>query len=230
MAYKFLGKPGQSYSTRGANYTADASGVVSVAAPTQQDIVDLLNSGLLSLGIVGALSNFGATTDPTAANDSSQDYGVGSIWFNTSTGVEWRCQSAAAAAAVWVPQISASMLLGRLIGANMNVTTDQAIALNGLTALNKFRVTKVTVKNASVSLTTAQGGLYTAASKGGTAIVASTQAYTGLSTTTLALDLTVVTTPGLTVWDAGTPLFLALSTGQGAAATADVYLYGDVYA
>ena len=92
MSYKFLGTAGQTYSTRGASYTADSFGVVTVPAPTNQDIVDLVNSGLISLGASQARSNITATTDPVVGNDNTQDYGIGSRWFNTSTGVEWVCQ------------------------------------------------------------------------------------------------------------------------------------------
>jgi hypothetical protein len=191
MAYKFLGTKGATYNTRGATYTADANGVVTVPAAANQDIADLLNDGLPSLGLVGALSNFTATTDPLVTSDSASDYGVGSVWLNTATGIEWRCQSAAVGAAVWMPALSSGMLLGRILGANMNVTTDQPFVMTNYAALNTFRITKITAKNASISLTTAAGGIYPAVSKGGTAIVAAGQVYTSLSAATIALDLTL---------------------------------------
>jgi hypothetical protein len=119
--------------------------------------------------------------------------------------------------------------LGKLIGANMNVTTDQAIALSeyGLDpAYTKLYVDRIVVTNASVSLTTAVGGVYTAASKGGTALVANTQAYSGLTAATLAIELTlaaarpIITPPG--------SVYFSLTTAQGAAATADIYVFGTV--
>lgn len=115
---------------------------------------------------------------------------------------------------------------GRLLGANFNVTTDQAIPLI-IPASATFRVTKITVKNASLSLTTAAGGVYPAASKGGTALVAAGQVYTALTGATIALDLTLATANA--VQAAGTLLYLALTTPQGAAATGDVYVFADVY-
>lgn len=120
--------------------------------------------------------------------------------------------------------------LGRLISANMNVTTDQAITLDVPIGVN-FRITKITAINASTSLTTAAGGVYSAVSKGGDAIVANTQAYSGLTGNTLALDLTIATTPGKTVYNQATvpAAVFSLTTAQGAAATADIYAYGDVY-
>lgn len=116
-------------------------------------------------------------------------------------------------------------LIGRLQGANMNATSDQQIPLF---ATKAFRITKIVVTNATVSLTTAAGGVYPAASKGGTAIVAAGQVYTGLTGPTLALNLTIVTAPGNTYYPSTQPVFLALTTPQGAAATADVMVYGDV--
>lgn len=42
------------------------------------------------------------TTDPTVSNDSTQGYGVGSMWVNT-TGIRiWRAMSVAVGAAVWI--------------------------------------------------------------------------------------------------------------------------------
>jgi hypothetical protein len=146
---------------------------------------------------------------------------------NTSTGVEWRCVGAGTGAAVWVPHVGAGMLLGRIIGANMNIATDQPFVLTNWAALNPFRITKITAKNASTSLTTAAGGVYPAASKAGTAIVASAQAYSALSAATIALDLTLAV--GTTVYAKGGAPILSLTTGQGGAATADFYLFGDVY-
>lgn len=53
--------------------------------------------------LAGRVDNLTATTDPTAANDSRQGYGPGSVWINATTGTIWRCNSAAVGAAVWVP-------------------------------------------------------------------------------------------------------------------------------
>jgi hypothetical protein len=211
----------------GTTYTADNFGVIHNVPVA--DVASLYAGGSIPLGQTGVRSTFSQTVDPTISNDNTQDFGVGSEWFNTTTGLIWRCQSAATGAAVWLPLVSSGVLIGRLIGANMNVTTDQAFMMTGWSVINKFRVTKITAKNASVSLTTAAGGVYTAASKGGTAYVANTQVYTSLTAATLALDLTIVTTPGLTPLAAASTLYLSLTTAQGAAATADFEIYGDAY-
>ena len=76
---------------------------------------------------------------------------------------------------------ASDILLGSLIGANMNVTTDNVIALTSLPVGVGCQVRRITVRNASISLTTAAGGVYTAASKGGVALVAAGQAYSALT-------------------------------------------------
>lgn len=126
-----------------------------------------------------------------------------------------------------IPVLEAgSILIAKLVGANMNSTADQALVMLQPLA-SQFRVTKITCKNASTSLTTAAGGIYRQAAKGGTAMVANTQVYTSLTTSALAADLTLAT--ATTVDPAGTKLWLSLTTAQGATATADIYVFGDIY-
>ncbi len=118
----------------------------------------------------------------------------------------------------------AYVLLGKLTSANMNVTTDQGIAIHLPAGVAKYTVEKIDVTNAAVSLTTAAGGIYTAVAKGGTAIVAAAQAYAALNGTaakllslTLAVTNSTFTAP---------ILYLSLTTPQGGAALADVYIWG----
>ena len=111
-------------------------------------------------------------------------------------------------------------LLGSLVGADMNVVTDQAISINA----QSYRITKITVTNASVNMTNADGGIYPAAAKAGTAIVAAAQIYTALTAATIALDLTL-NDPN-TILSAAT-IYFSLTGAQGAPATADIYIYGD---
>ena len=102
MSFKFSGKPNQTYNTHlGNSYTADAYGVVTVPSLQNEEVMDLLDNGLVSLGLSQALSNYTATVDPTATNDNTQDYGPGSHWINLSNGRVWICQSAATGAAAW---------------------------------------------------------------------------------------------------------------------------------
>lgn len=69
------------------------------------------------------------------------------------------------------------------------------------------------------------GGVYTAATKGGNAIVAAAQTWAGL---TGAGKIQVDTLAAVVSTDVqtSTTLFLSLSTANGAALTADVYIFG----
>lgn len=127
-----------------------------------------------------------------------------------------------------IASFGAGIMLGFVKGANMNVTTDQAFDMSpGWTSLFSFRITKITAEGASLSLTTAAGGIYPAASKAGTAIVAAGQAYSALTSSALALDLTIAAAN--TVYAPGVQPILSLTTGQGVAAVANFYIFGDVY-
>lgn len=109
--------------------------------------------------------------------------------------------------------------IGKLIGANMNSTADQAITIGS----GNYIIRRITVTNASVSLTTAVGGVYPTTSKGGTALVAAGQVYTTLSAPTKVLDATLATTDRQTV----TTIYLSLTNPQGSTATADIYIWAD---
>lgn len=126
-----------------------------------------------------------------------------------------------------LPDRFGQILLGELISANMNSTADQQIVI--FSAPAKYIVRRIVVTNASISLTTAVGGIYPQVSKGGTAIVANSQAYSGLNATTKFIDLTIASgyTSGGSILTAKS-IYLSLTTPQGAAATADVYVYGDI--
>lgn len=107
--------------------------------------------------------------------------------------------------------------IGRLLAANFNSTADQAIPL----LPGSYVVTGVLAVKGSVSMTTAAGGVYSATAKGGTAIVAAGQTYTGL--TGAATDVVSLPVTGATV---SSNVYLSLTTPQGATATADVFVYG----
>lgn len=109
-------------------------------------------------------------------------------------------------------------IIGRLLGANMNTVADQAIPLGH----GHAAVTDIMITNASVSLALAVGGFYTAASKTGTAIVAATQPYSMLTASGLAAKA-IVAAP---VRVLTSQIFFALTTAQGSAATADIYVLG----
>lgn len=120
-------------------------------------------------------------------------------------------------------------VVGKLIGANMNVTTDQAIPMAA--QADKFIITNIIATNPSISLTTAVGGIYTTTAKGGSAIVAAGQVYSALTAAAKYLALTLAGSSLTDVYDAAvqTNFYFSLTTAQGAAATADIYIYGRLF-
>lgn len=114
-------------------------------------------------------------------------------------------------------------LLGILRSANFNTTADQPIPISLPAGLTRYVIDKIDVCNASLSLTLAAGGFYTAASKGGTAVVAAAQLYSALTGATVLLNPTLAVPNTLRT---ESPLYFALTTAQGAAATGDIYVWG----
>lgn len=165
---------------------------------------------------------------PGAGNDSSQGFEIGSSWFQISATAiygAWICLNAAVGAAQWMPDLS-QQAIATLFSADMNSTADQPFVFPfGNT--RKFGLggnAVVIASNPSVSLTTAVGGIYPAISKGGTALVAATQVYSGLTAVGTKVNLTTGTTSNGTVFNA--PLYLSLTTPQGTAALCDLYIFG----
>lgn len=156
----------------------------------------------------------GITALPYCANDGTHPKTAGSIFMaeNAVLGGQQALR----------PQPGLA-LIGKFSKADFNSTADQRIYLDP--TITRCRITRIVVVGASVSLTTAAGGVYTAAAKGGTALVAAAQAYASLTTPAKVLELTMQNNAdALTT----TSVFLSLTTAQGAAATADVYIYGEV--
>ena len=112
-----------------------------------------------------------------------------------------------------------------LYAANFNSTADQAITIHSYSRY--YELASISISNASTSLTTAAGGFYTGAAKSGVTLVASSQVYSNLSSTTpntngSLMFPTIVGTLVSTYAFNANPIYLSLSTPQGAAATADV--------
>lgn len=126
------------------------------------------------------------------------------------------------------PNPYSQRVLASLLNANFNDTSDQPILLPS--TLQAFQLTGILVTNASVSLTTAVGGFYPQAFKAGSALVAAGQVYTALTTSLLLMNTTItayglanrLTRSQLVDW----AIYFSLTTPQGLAATADIYLLG----
>lgn len=116
------------------------------------------------------------------------------------------------------------VLAGVLKGANFNSTADQPIILT--TSSANFRIQSIIVTNPSMSMSTAVGGFYITTAKGGTPIVATSQVYSALATNAAntAGNMLVLATPASTQYNTST-VYFSLTTAQGAAATADIYVY-----
>ena len=108
------------------------------------------------------------------------------------------------------------------------IASAQSVNLNsvGDTVANilvsgRVSVQSIIVTNASVDLTTAQLAVYTAPAAGGTA-VKTAYALTGNTTAAKAIVTAASSTDAIT----GLNLYIRNTTAQGAAATADVFIYG----
>lgn len=112
-------------------------------------------------------------------------------------------------------------LLASLTAMNLNSAgSDNAISVEA----TRYRVDKVTFDNASINLTTATAGVFTGAGGGGT-VIAADQALTALNASTKFDDLTLDAGIGTDVLTAGT-IYARCGTAQGAAATANVFVWG----
>jgi hypothetical protein len=207
------------------------------SALTSADYVATADNGsdtthYVDFGINGSI---GSSTPFTNANagyiysvDNEFDIGAlgtsGVVNLYAGGGISTPTQKMTMSALGGVTGVGQTGIIGFLKSANMNITTDNTIPLT-LAGASKFVITSILVTNASISLTTAQGGVYSAASKGGNAIVASTQAYSALTTSTSLLSLTLASA-GTNQTYAVSNLYLNLTNAQGAAATADIYVFG----
>ena len=112
-------------------------------------------------------------------------------------------------------------LLASKIGINLNSSaTDNAVVVESA----RYRVDKIVVTNASINLTTATLGVFTAAGGGGTTIAAD-QALTVCSAASKFHDLTLGGSVTADVVTAAT-IYLRVGTAQGASATANVFVFG----
>lgn len=114
---------------------------------------------------------------------------------------------------------------------NLNsANTDNAMTVTLPSGTTNYRITSVMVQNngTTASLTTATGGLFSAAAGGGLALAAnqalSTITANAVNTDANSLALTQ-TVASRTVINSAT-LYFRVGTAQGAAATANVYVYG----
>lgn len=112
-------------------------------------------------------------------------------------------------------------LLASLASINLNsAASDNAVTVES----SRYRIDKIIVDNASINITTATLGVFTAAGGAGTTVVAD-QAITALTAATKFMDLTLGGSVTADVLTAGT-IYLRVGTAQGAPATANVWVFG----
>lgn len=182
----------------------------------------LQQTGLINIARAGAGARL-----PSVNDDITKGFIVGSQWYDTTINpaTVYICCDNTAGAAQW-RRIPAGAV-GWIIGADMNSTADQAFTFS-VPATTRLSIRSIVATNGSISLTTAAGGVYPTTAKGGTAIVANTQVYTALTGGAgTKVNLTLSTGAGTTAYLA-TAIYLSLTTGQGSAATADIYLFADI--
>lgn len=110
-------------------------------------------------------------------------------------------------------------LIASAQGVNLNAVADTVA--NIVNASGSVSVASIIVANASVDLTTAQLAVYTGPAASGTTIK-SAYALTGNSSSAKVVVTAATSTDLVT----GGKLYLRCTTAQGAAATADVFIYG----
>jgi hypothetical protein len=110
----------------------------------------------------------------------------------------------------------------RLIGSAQSVNLNNvADTVAQILVAGRVSVAYVLVTNASISLSTAQIAVYTLPAAGGTAVLSAT-ALTGATTAAKVVNTAASSTDAVT----GQYLYIRNTTAQGAAATADVFIYG----
>ena len=109
-------------------------------------------------------------------------------------------------------------LLAKYVGVNLNATGDNAMPVIAATT---YSVKDIVVYGPSISVSTAAIGIFTAPASAGTAILASLL-LTAVTGSLTILDQAPATTAGQTAQT----LYLRVITVQGAAALANVFVYG----
>jgi hypothetical protein len=220
-----------------ANITV-SGGIVTVATLNYAGNLALPPTSLTTLTAPSLAGGAGATFTITLVGASSNTC-QGSTITDGHNGGTLRIQSGAVttlpvtncgfttttgATTVVVPEYKSSgmRVLFKLISANMNSVADQQFTKVG--SFTTFIPITYRLVNPSISMTTAAGGVYTGAGKTGDILVAAAQTYATASTVGTSSQAMTATALGSGV-RTETP-YLSLTTAQGVAATADIYIFG----
>jgi len=114
-----------------------------------------------------------------------------------------------------------SILLAVVNGLNLNATGDTFVPFTDTPT--KFRTRAVAMTNGSINPTTARFSINTGALVTGTQLVATVTP--ALASSAVVQDLTVASTNAISGVGG---VYINVSVAQGAAATVDIYIYGDI--
>ncbi len=132
------------------------------------------------------------------------------------------------------PIAAAQKVIATLLSADFNSTFDQPLLIPP--AITVFKLNSIIVANASVSLTTAVGGFYPAALKGGSPLVSGGTNYNTLTSPNLLVLPTLTGFASTARFSASNlaplagdtsgslAIYFSLTTPQGVVATADIYV------
>ena len=115
------------------------------------------------------------------------------------------------------------IVLAAAVSVDMNSTADQAITLRLPAGYTVYRFQSILILDVTAAANSAVGGLYTAASKSGTQVWASSTAFTGLTAAGASQQPSVSTAGILETTD--TTLFFSLTTAHGSASTGTLYVH-----
>lgn len=122
--------------------------------------------------------------------------------------------------------VGAVRVLWYATGLDMNSTADQALTKNGTFTNWMLIQSAFRFGNASASCASAVGGVYTAASKGGTPVLVATTAFTTMNAASTGQASNPGSAAALNFPLTASALYFSLTTPHGSAATADLYVLG----
>lgn len=196
----------------GTNLPDNTSGAITPAL-MRQTLTDMINNmvTLLDAQTLAAIMTFSVPPVMTGLSGILQGNGSSAVTALTAAQVK------ALTAGASIPFTAT--------GVNLNSVADTVIPITLPSGFTRYKVSALHISNASVSLTTAQIALYTAASAGGFNIVAPT--VTGITQTVTDVNLnsyaaTIIDTGTISYNDAN--LYFRVAVAQGAPATGDVTL------
>ncbi len=187
------------------------AGITAIAGSAVGTDVQAFDATLTSLAALG-----------TAADKFAYTTGI-DTWAEADLTAFARTLLALSTAAQWRSNLGVFGNYG-LIASASNVDMNAAADTNLTLKAGRYIIDRIVLENASLSLTTATAGLFTAAGGGGTTLAAD-QALAALTASTKFLELTKEAILGTDI-RTETTLYLRVGTPQGAAATANLSIFG----